>query len=459
MDGGRKQPQLLDALHAASRSLSGPVELGPEAIYTTLVRALRGARDVLGAKSGTIILVEDAAWGDLVPPDLSGNRTGAHPEGLITLQADGKLRRRRHRDGGVVMHVVGCAEHVFIEDARAPHPLGPFPGRVNAGTLSFGAVPLMSGGRSLGVLTVGFDTPHTFVHEEVRALELFSVHLAATLERLRHLSETRRRAGMADDLAQTLADVGAADSLEEALRALLVGAIRLLHGDEGMARVYGAGQDGKALAVRVRADGSPAPVISPEPQEGTISGALHAGQPGQLVMDFWAFDPKTYPAYEEMRSVGMRSSVAVPILSSSGRLGSLHVTHHAPGYFTQEDLTLAGALASLAGSAIERARLQAERERTAQDRARLDGALLVARTVAHDINNALSPITGFADLLAMRPSVAADAQAAQYAARVAEAAESVADKVHRLQQIIRLEETASPLGPDRPILDLDRSTS
>ena len=92
------------------------------------------------------------------------------------------------------------------------------------------------------------------------------------------------------------------------------------------------------------------------------------------------------------------------------------------------------------------------------ERAKMEGALLVARTVAHEINNALAPITGYAELLAMSPTVAADERMVAFARRILWASTDVAAKVKQLQQIIRLEEVESPLGPDLPLLDLERST-
>src|SRR5688572_30718598 len=54
-------------------------------------------------------------------------------------------------------------------------------------------------------------------------------------------------------------------------------------------------------------------------------------------------------------------------------------------------------------SAFARSVAQARQEKRLHDlearEARLDGALLVARTVAHRINNAISPVAGYAELL------------------------------------------------------------
>lgn len=101
----------------------------------------------------------------------------------------------------------------------------------------------------------------------------------------------------------------------------------------------------------------------------------------------------------------------------------------------------------------ERKQLEVEQA----ERARLDGALLVTRTMAHDINNALSPITGFAELLLRTPAVVSDPTATSFVDSINTAVDEAAEKVRRLQRITRLEAVESPLGPDRPVLDVERS--
>jgi PAS domain-containing protein len=92
-------------------------------------------------------------------------------------------------------------------------------------------------------------------------------------------------------------------------------------------------------------------------------------------------------------------------------------------------------------------------------RLRMDGAMLVARTVAHQINNALVPMGGFAELLTLRPAVRADPQADAYARSIVNGTQEMAAQVRRLQRIVRLEEDSSVLGPDRPVLDINRSVT
>jgi uncharacterized membrane protein len=96
--------------------------------------------------------------------------------------------------------------------------------------------------------------------------------------------------------------------------------------------------------------------------------------------------------------------------------------------------------------AVRFARQQEELQEARSRAVRLDGALLVARTAAHKVNNALSPVTGYAELLAHSSAVRSDPQLAVYAAHVLEASEVAAAEVRRLQTIIRLEE-----DPDAPV--------
>jgi signal transduction histidine kinase len=102
--------------------------------------------------------------------------------------------------------------------------------------------------------------------------------------------------------------------------------------------------------------------------------------------------------------------------------------------------------------ATDDARIQATAEA-----ARMEGAFLVARTVAHEVNNALAHVVGYADLLSSSPALASDAHARRCADLIVQSAQEAGEKIHRIQRISQLE-----LAPDDrtgfPILDLQRST-
>ena len=89
---------------------------------------------------------------------------------------------------------------------------------------------------------------------------------------------------------------------------------------------------------------------------------------------------------------------------------------------------------------------------------RLDGALLVARTAAHRLNNGLTPVVGFAELLAAHRAIAEQPALAARARQIVDGSLQAAREVRRLQRLIRSEEDTTMDLP-WPVLDLDRSTS
>lgn len=159
-------------------------------------------------------------------------------------------------------------------------------------------------------------------------------------------------------------------------------------------------------------------------------------------------DQRTLRVLSRLPAVGQ--GVCAPITDGHTALGTVSVWGATIG---EADLPAIALLGRYAGGALTLLRL---RERD-EIRSRLDGALLVARTVAHEINNALAPISGGADLLGTLPALQ-EQPAAAYLKMIVDASAQAAARVRRLQRIVRLEETVSPLGPERPILDLDRST-
>jgi len=90
------------------------------------------------------------------------------------------------------------------------------------------------------------------------------------------------------------------------------------------------------------------------------------------------------------------------------------------------------------------------------ERARLDGALLAARTAAHLVNNQLSTTVGFSELLASRPDLP---ERQREMARLAldGAREAATTTIQRLNRIVPLEE--APDTGTWTTIDLERSTN
>ena len=110
---------------------------------------------------------------------------------------------------------------------------------------------------------------------------------------------------------------------------------------------------------------------------------------------------------------------------------------------------------ALAEELERRERAEAELARKAS----METALLVARTVAHEINNALSPVSGFAELLQQLPVVAGDRTALTYAGAIAEGATLAAEKVVALQRAVCQEDLPTHVAGGMTLVDLSTTAA
>ena len=110
---------------------------------------------------------------------------------------------------------------------------------------------------------------------------------------------------------------------------------------------------------------------------------------------------------------------------------------------------------ALAEELERRERAEAELARKAS----MEAALLVARTVAHEINNALSPVGGFAELLQQLPAVAGDRTAATYAEAIAQGAALVAEQVLALQLAVSQEDLPTHVTGGMTLVDLSTTAA
>lgn len=121
------------------------------------------------------------------------------------------------------------------------------------------------------------------------------------------------------------------------------------------------------------------------------------------------------------------------------------------------DLDLLDVRLAVAERRVKEVAERVHAQRAAQEAAKLDGVMLAARTAAHEINNVLALPVGFAELLTLHPTIKGDPELLRQVTDIRDNAQRAADILGRLQRVIRLEETPSGLGPERPLLDLDRS--
>ncbi len=130
-----------------------------------------------------------------------------------------------------------------------------------------------------------------------------------------------------------------------------------------------------------------------------IVGWVAQSNEGTIVADP-ANDGRFYPHVDKSSGFLTTSLLAVPIHIRSRTLGVLEVVNKRDGRFTQKDLAYAEMLAASAAIAIDNAQLIETLQQNMNDLT-IHNAELEAfdHTVAHDLQNPLALVVGFADLL------------------------------------------------------------
>lgn len=122
-------------------------------------------------------------------------------------------------------------------------------------------------------------------------------------------------------------------------------------------------------------------------------------------------------------------------------LGFIHI--YGPEELDKAHITAVDSILSIVSTGIARAK-----NRIVEDEAtRLRVAQELARTTAHEVNNALAPIVGFTELLGLLPSIVGDIKAQAYLRAIIKGAEGAAGVVQRLATLARLDRRQSPVGP------------
>jgi serine phosphatase RsbU (regulator of sigma subunit) len=117
--------------------------------------------------------------------------------GDLVLTASGRPGRRLSADVQHPSAVAARGRAVLVGEAGAQPPPAP-------GLRSWAALPLRSGSRLLGSLTVGWHAPQVLDEDDVRVLDALAVQTAQALDRVTRLEDERRTAMATRSLAEVL---------------------------------------------------------------------------------------------------------------------------------------------------------------------------------------------------------------------------------------------------------------
>jgi PAS domain S-box-containing protein len=230
------------------------------------------------------------------------------------------------------------------------------------------AVPLSVGGRSLGVLAVGYSHGRVLTTEEERLLSMFADQAALALESARVRGESEQRRREAEALALVAQRLTETLDVEEVGQRIVEHVLPLFGAHYALVRLLDPGGGLRLIAV-----GGPAEQqfelghVMP-PGVGVTGRAVTEGRP--VSSRDIADDPAIF-APEEFRTrvagFDIRAMAAAPLRSKGTVIGALAVGEPVGHVFTDNEVRLLQAFADQAAIAIRNAELfAAERSSRAQ---------------------------------------------------------------------------------------------
>ena len=287
--------------------------------------------------------------------------------------------------------------------------------------------------------TVSFCGFITDITERQRAQEKIQAHLG----RLDLLSRITRAIGDRQDLPSIFGVV--IRSLEDSLP-IDFGCVFLYDPIAQMLTVSGLGAASTALAQEMAI---PVGMAVPVDQNGLARCVL-----GTLV-----YEPDvsqlTSAFSQRLSNAGLRSLVIAPLLAESRVFGVLAAARREPGAFSSADCEFLRQLSEHVALASHQAHLHTalqqayddlrQSQKTVLQQERLRALGQMASGVAHDINNAISPIALYTEsLLEREPNLSERAR--NYLTTIQRAIEDVAETVARMREFYRPREPQLALG-------------
>ncbi len=419
--GAELQPQKRKAL----RALAGQIAQSVEVIVT--FNELTGHLHRLAMLNDFALAISSAQNLDQIARRVFGHLARSFNTELIALylpSIDGKLvREYRNRDGKFTAQSTSLAEHrvqpllkgrlTRLSDAADFKP-------IYAGARSSLSVPLRYRGQTIGLLALESIRSDAFSQYDEHLMVVIASHLAGLIEygRLREEAEARaRNLALIHEVVQQVIGLTdkkqvtqiTADSLAQYF-AFELAAVMLVDSEPTQPIVGFGGSRAGLVQTALSADDFQG--------NGGVTG--HVFRTGEsLLVNDTSLDKR----YIQLRGWDAGSEMCVPLKDGDRTLGFIDVESSQRNAFTNNDLlalqSLAGVLAAVVSSANQYERLQETirqlRSAQVESRARLlaqqeaesrlvQAAKLVAvgemaAGIAHELNNPLTTVTGFTELI------------------------------------------------------------
>ena len=195
-------------------------------------------------------------------------------------------------------------------------------------------------------------------------------------------------------------ELAATLELRDVIERLLQEVINIVGSESASAWLWDDVQVGSLICWVFSSEGEgPSPIdLRLRPGQGIAGWVAESGE--SVVVDDVGQSPQFFPGVDERLDHHTRSLLAVPLRVRGGVVGVLEVVNKLDGRFDETDLVLVETLASSAAISIDNARMvEALRQYATELEARNEDLDAFAQTVAHDLNNPLTLIIGFAEIM------------------------------------------------------------
>ncbi len=318
----------------------------------------------------------------------------------------------------------------------------------------------------LGTLFVGFNYMLNQIQQRDAALQQAQRELESRVEaRTRELQqEVAERKRAEADLKQQLTRIRLLNQITQGVSerqdldsifGVVLGQLEEhLPVDLGCVYLFSAETQSLQPAALRRKEGRSPDAPAPSPDGGFVLDAatLRTLRHGEL-----AYAPdlsrETAPWLTVLAPSGAKSAVAVPLVVEAHMLGLLVVARGAPDAFQPGEREFLGSLSKHVALAAHQARLHTalkkaydelrQTQQAAMQHERLRALGQMASGIAHDINNALSPVSGFAELLLdTEPRLSPNGR--KYLQHIRTASEDITQIVARLREFYRRRRSDEP---------------